>query len=113
MALTIQLPPDLEQRAPEQATARGESVPDYILTLLRGALAPGAGNAANGEQRESARAARRRRKAESAAEEERALAALLAGIPEPSPPIPFEEIRGATRDGRLVREPNPEPARRL
>ena len=30
-------PPRLERRAREQAGARGESVPEYILSLLRGA----------------------------------------------------------------------------
>src|SRR5581483_10656954 len=93
--MTIELPPDLAQRAREEAAARGESVNECVLHLIEAGL--------NGPLH---RAPRRKTRRQREAEENAALSALLPHDAPIQPPIPFEEIRGATRDGRLVRAPD-------
>ena len=40
MTVTLELPPEVEQRLAAQAAARGVSTEDYILSLIEGAALP-------------------------------------------------------------------------
>src|SRR5438046_9046139 len=102
MPMTLELPPDLEQRVREAAERGGFSTAqDYLVDLLEQAIpsAPEPRSQAAPRQRSRRKASR-----QAEAEEEAAFSALLPGEGEIPPPIPLSEIRGVRQDVRLVRE---------
>src|SRR5690349_6517028 len=100
MTLTLELPPDLEQRVREAAERGGfATAQEYIFDLLEQATP-----SAPATRRRTGARSRRKAPRETDAEEEAAMGALLAGEGEIPPPIPLAEIRGVRHDVQFVRE---------
>jgi uncharacterized protein (DUF433 family) len=100
--MTLELPPDLEQRVREAAERGGFSTAQaYLVDLLEQAI-PSVPEAPSPASRR--RRSRRKASLQTEADEEAALSALLPGEGEIPPPIPLSEIRGVRHDIQLVRE---------
>src|SRR4051794_35558879 len=101
MTLTLELPPDLEQRVREAAERGGfATAQDYIFDLLEQA----APSPPEPRRRAGSRSRRKAARKADAEKEDVAMSALLPGEGEIPPPIPLVEIRGVPHDVQLVRE---------